>query len=74
VAASGFTFVSWRQSCCVRGRAGTMMHGLADLKFKKKMVLSLKIGYIGGLKWKKKVYKLLFWSTYLFTYKENITA
>ena len=22
VAASGFTFVSWWQSCCVRGRAG----------------------------------------------------
>jgi hypothetical protein len=22
VADSGFTFVSWRQSCCVRGRAG----------------------------------------------------
>jgi hypothetical protein len=22
VAASGFTFVSWLQSCCVRGRAG----------------------------------------------------
>jgi len=22
VAASGLTFLSWRQSCCVRGRAG----------------------------------------------------
>jgi hypothetical protein len=42
VAASGFTFVSWWQSCCVHGRAGynlfmiylncTMMHGLKNLK------------------------------------------
>ena len=26
VAASGFTFVSWWQSCCVRGRAGRLDH------------------------------------------------
>jgi len=28
VAASGFTFVSWWQSCCVRGRANRPDHGL----------------------------------------------
>ena len=82
VAASGFIFVSWWQSCCVRGRAGycciwlviylncTMMHGLTNLKLSRNIDLT-KLRVTGESSHRSRPYWFKFWSIHYSSWLAN---